>query len=87
MKPKQESPEIPSWIFFALYYAMEPKSQWGGEKQKLAERLVTMLHIRAGELALPDSVLVKLFEFNDFDDVSMYSKKEAKTQLQDKQKK
>jgi hypothetical protein len=70
--------EIPSWIFFAVSYAIEPRGRWDDAKQALAEKLTKTLRIRADELAIPDNVREKLFEFNDFDDVSMYSHREIK---------
>ena len=78
VKKSEKDPEIPSWIFFALYYSMEPKSKWTEEKRKLAERLAVTLRIRVGELSLPEKVVDKLFEFNEFDDVRPYGISESK---------
>lgn len=64
---KQVKSEIPSWLFFAIYY--DCKIGWTKEKNKLAEEILEHLKMHA---EVNDWKIDKIIAFNKYDNVKGY---------------
>ena len=64
--------EVPSWLFFGLYYGMEKNGKWNKDKEKLAKHILRTLSEHGKSRYWPSVVLEKVLYVNKNDDANPY---------------